>query len=124
MATFIGYNTVGQYKNYTLTDNDLIRRDLLNFFNIKQGEIPGRPNVGSSIWNLLFENQNSDTTQQISKEIQRAVDQDPRMALEDLQVYPQENGILIEVAIRTVSSTTAEQLRIFFDAQNQLATLA
>lgn len=124
MATFIGYNTVGQYKDYTLTDDALIRRDLLNFFNIKQGELPGKPEVGSSIWNMLFENQNSDTTEQITREIQRACNQDPRIALEQVDVYPQDNGILIEVAIRTVSNTTAEQLRIYFDAQNQTASFA
>lgn len=124
MANFIGYNTVDQYKEYTLTDNALIRRDLLNFFNIKQGELPGKPQIGSSIWSLLFENQNSDTTEQISREIRRAIDQDPRVGLTDLQVYPQDNGILVEVQIQTSASTTAEELRIYFDAQSQTASFA
>jgi hypothetical protein len=43
MATFIGFNTVDQFKKFTLTDFELIKRDLINALNIRQGELPGRP---------------------------------------------------------------------------------
>ena len=57
MATVIGYSSVGRYKNYTLTDFELIKADLLNALNIRQGEVPGRPDVGTSMWSLMFEPQ-------------------------------------------------------------------
>jgi hypothetical protein len=48
MATFIGYSTINQYKKFTLTDGELVKRDLLNAFNIRQGTLPGRPDYGST----------------------------------------------------------------------------
>jgi phage baseplate assembly protein W len=123
MATFIGYNTIGATKNYVLTDFELIKRDLLNFFNIRQGEMPGRPSYGTRIWALLFEPQNEETTQILQDEIQRGIDLDPRLRLDSLDVYPQNNGILIEVAVSTVTGVGPETLLIFFDEQNRVARL-
>jgi hypothetical protein len=57
--TFIGFNTQKQYKKFTLTDFALIKRDLLNAFNIRQGQLPGRPAYGTTLWDFLFENQQS-----------------------------------------------------------------
>jgi hypothetical protein len=71
MPAFIGFNTQNQYKKFTLTDGPLVKRDLLNAFNIRQGQLPGRPQVGTSLWDNLFENQDSVTEQSILSEIQR-----------------------------------------------------
>ena len=57
MATFVGYSTINRNKQFTLVDDDLIKRDLLNAFNIRQGELVGRPGYGTIIWSFLFENQ-------------------------------------------------------------------
>ena len=57
MTTFIGFNTIDQFKKFTLTDFDLIQRDLLNAFNIRQGQLPGRPGYGTTMYSFLFENQ-------------------------------------------------------------------
>jgi len=46
MPTFIGFNTQDQFFKFTLTDFELIKRDLSNAFNIQQGELPGRPGYG------------------------------------------------------------------------------
>jgi hypothetical protein len=40
MTTFIGFNTIDQFKKFTLTDFELIKRDLLNAFNIRPGQLP------------------------------------------------------------------------------------
>jgi hypothetical protein len=49
MATFIGFNTIDQNKKFTLLDFELIKRDLLNAFNIRQGQLVGRPGYGTVI---------------------------------------------------------------------------
>lgn len=121
MATFIGYSTINRYKTYTVTDFELIKRDLLNALNIRQGEMPGRPEVGTSMWSLIFEPQSAETTKQINREIQRVVAQDPRISISDINVYPQENGILVELQVDTVSGQNAEMLNLFFDQQQQRA---
>jgi|TARA_R110000803_G_scaffold33968_2_gene74296 phage baseplate assembly protein W len=121
MATFIGYSTINQYKSYTVTDFDLIKRDLLNALTIRQGEMPGRPNIGTTMFSLIFEPQGEPTNKAIIKEIQRVVAQDPRIQVNDINVYPQENGILIELEVDTVSGQQGELLNIFFNNQTMRA---
>lgn len=120
--TFIGFNTQGQYKKFTLTDYPLIKRDLLNAFNIRQGQLPGRPGYGTIIWDYLFENQVAETTTAIQREIQRVAGGDPRIFISDVQVYPQENGILVELQLTITPSTNVERLSIFFDLQQRNAS--
>lgn len=122
MTTYIGFNTINQNKKFTLVDFDLIQRDLLNAFNIRQGELPGRPEYGSTIWNYLFENQVEQLQQQIRDEVQRVVGGDPRLFLNDVQVFPQENGILIQLQVTVINTTNAQILSVFFDEQQRSAS--
>jgi len=121
MATFIGYNTINQSKNHTLTDFDLIKRDLLNALTIRQGESPMRPLNGTNIWNYIFEPQSPETVQLIETEIQRVVGLDPRIQIDNLAVFSQENGILIELQVETVAGVGVETLIILFDENSQSA---
>jgi phage baseplate assembly protein W len=122
MPTFIGFNTIKQNKKFTVVDFDLIKIDLLNAFNIRQGSVVGRPGYGTVIWNYLFENQTTETQTAIYAEIQRVCAQDPRIFISGIQVFPQENGMLIQLGLAVVPSTTAEQLSLFFDQQQRRAT--
>ena len=121
MATFIGFNTINQYKKFTVVDFDLIKIDLLNAFNIKQGQLPGRPSYGTTLWDNIFENQTQETTASIYNEIQRVCAQDPRIYVSSTQVFPQQNGVLIQVGLATVAGTNAQQLAIFFDQAQGVA---
>ena len=122
MTTFIGFNTINQFKKFTLTDFDLIQRDLLNAFSIRQGELPGRPGYGTTLYDFLFENQVEQISQQIRAEVQRVAGGDPRLTINDIQVFPQENGILIRLEITVINTTNAEILSIFFDEQTRNAS--
>lgn len=120
--TFIGYNTINQVKKFTLTDFDLIKRDLLNAFNIRQGEKPGKPEYGTVLWDYLFENQVEQLQNNIVNEVQRVAGGDPRLYISDIQVSPQENGILIELELTVVPTTDPERLSIFFDLVSRRAS--
>ena len=115
MATFKGFSTINRPKRYSVTDLELIKQDLLNAFNIKPGELPGRPAVGSTIWSLLFENFTEDTANSLTREIEKTIAIDPRLALDDVQIFNKDNGVLIELSVVTVPGTTVETLQIFFD---------
>ena len=119
---FIGFNTQGQYKKFTLTDFALIKRDLLNAFNIRQGQLPGRPAYGTVLWDFLFENQVEASQQAIEQEVQRVAAGDPRIFISQVVTFPQENGILIQVELTVTPSTDAERLSIFFDLQQRNAS--
>lgn len=124
MPTFIGFNTINQYGKYTLLDFALIKRDLANAFNIQQGQLPGRPSYGTTLWGFVFENQSAETQNAILAEIERVVSQDPRIVVTQANIYPQNNGLLIEVQIETVSGSNSETLSIFFDQQSNIATVS
>lgn len=124
MATFIGYSTIDKYKNYTITDFELIKQDLLNALNIRQGEIPGRPEVGTTIWGLIFEPQSPQTSQELTREIQRVVAQDPRISISNIDIFPQENGILVELEVETIAGQDAEFLNLFFNNQTLRAAFS
>jgi phage baseplate assembly protein W len=122
MPTFIGFNTINQNKKFTAVDFNLIKIDLLNAFNIRQGELVGRPGYGTVLWNYLFENQTQETQQLIYTEIQRVCAGDPRIFISGIQMFPQENGLLVQVGIAVVPSTNAQLLSIFFNQQQRTAT--
>ena len=120
--TFIGFNTINQFKKFTLTDFPLIKQDLLNAFNIRQGELPGRPDYGTLLWNFLFESQVEELQNNIVDEIQRVAGGDPRVFISDIQIFPQDNGILIQLELTITPSTDASRLAIFFDLVSRRAS--
>jgi len=122
MTTFVGFNTQNQYKKFTLVDFELIKRDLLNAFNIRQGQLPGRPAYGTILWNYLFENQVDSVQQGIINEVQRVAGGDPRIFISNINVYPQENGMLIELELQTVGGVNAEILSVFFNQTTRSAS--
>lgn len=122
MATFIGFNTIGQNKQFTAVDYDLVKIDLLNAFNIRQGELVGRPGYGTLLWNYVFENQTPETEAAIYQEVQRVCGGDPRIYLNSVNMFPQQNGILLELDLIVVPSTSAQRLSIFFDQQQRNAS--
>jgi phage baseplate assembly protein W len=122
MPTFIGFNTQDQFKKFTLVDDALIKRDLLNALNIRQGQLVGRPGYGTALWDNLFENQTNETDAAITREIQRVAGGDPRLQISEVDIFPQENGILIQILLTIVPSTDAERLSIFFDQQTRTAS--
>ena len=122
MTTFIGFNTQNQFKKFTLLDNALIKRDLLNALNIRNGQLVGRPAYGTSLWDNLFENQSADIQRNITQELQRVVGGDPRVQISELQLFPEENGMLIQMELIFVPGTNAESLSIFFDQSSRRAS--
>jgi len=122
MPTFIGFNTINQFKKFTLVDEALIKQDLLNAFNIRQGQLPGRPAFGTTLWDMLFESQTTETQAHIEAEVQRVAGGDPRIYVQSILAYPQENGILLEVELTFVPSSNAERLAIFFDQESRRAS--
>lgn len=122
MATFIGFNTINQNKKFTLVDFELIKRDLLNAFNIRQGELVGLPGYGTTIWDNLFENQTQETIRSITNEVERVAGGDPRLYISQVEVFPQQNGMLIQIALTMVPGQTAELLSVFFDQQTRRAS--
>ena len=122
MAQFYGYSTIGKAKKFRLEDFELIKRDLLNNLLIKQGEMPGRPNVGTEPWNYLFDSIDDATLKQLENQMRKSVEKDPRVKVEDIVFFQQNNGLLCELSVSTVQSSEAQLLKIFLDTETQTAS--
>lgn len=122
MTTFIGYSTVNQNKKFTLTDTDLVKQDLLNAFNIRMGQLPGVPGFGTNIHDFIFDPQDQSTTAGIYQEVQRVCAYDPRISVEDIQVFPWDNGFLLQLQITIVPANVTEMLNVLFNADTRSAT--
>jgi phage baseplate assembly protein W len=116
-------NSVVPGKKTRLVDVPLVVQDLVNALNIQKGEKVGNPSYGTTLWSFIFEPNTFDVTEQLKSEIRRVANQDPRLVLNTVAVYPQDNGILVEIEFAVSPFNQAEQVSLFFDQTTNNATL-
>ena len=118
MATFKGFTTLDRVKApFTITDQELIKRDLLNEFYTKKGERVMRPNFGSIIWDLLMDPNDGTLTDAVTEDIQRIVARESRVELVDLTVYVADHAISADVVLRYLPFNNTESLYLIFEKQ-------
>jgi phage baseplate assembly protein W len=122
MAYYRGYNTVDNIFGSTrLTESQLVRRDILNHFNVNQGESVMRPNFGTIIKSIVFEPLTEETQELIIDEVQRVVKSDPRVQMADMELQEFDSGIQVAMTLNYVNTDLSEQLFIKFDRDTQSA---
>jgi len=119
MPTFKGYNSIGQQKKFGITDFDLIKRDLLNAFLTRSGEISGRPDLGTEIWSYIFEPNISEIRNAIENEVRKIIRGDPRLELSSLDITYDHNTVILETAIIISPSTAPSKLFFTFEQNTQ-----
>ena len=102
-------------KKFRLVDEQLVIQDFLNALNIQQGQKVGNPGYGTTLWSFVFEPNTFDVQNMLETEIRRVANQDPRMIVNTVSAYPQENGILIEVEMAVTPFNNAQILSVFFN---------
>jgi phage baseplate assembly protein W len=118
MATFKGFTTLDRVKApFTITDQELIKRDLLNEFYTKKGERVMRPNFGSIIWDLLMDPNDGDLVNAVTEDIQRIVAKETRVELVDLTVYVADHAISADVVLKYLPFNNSESLYLIFEKQ-------
>ena len=120
MATlFKGFSTVDKVRApYTLTDADLVKRDLLNHFYARIGERIMRPTFGSVIWDYLMEPEDPETQEIIKEDIERIVKTDPRVQLEDINLTILDHTIQAEVKIKYLLLNSTDTLFLEYVSNN------
>ena len=123
MTTYRGFSTRLNAKKYRLTDFELAKQDMINYFEIRKGEKLMNPTFGSIIWDMLFEPLTEDTKQIITNDITRIVSYDPRLAVQQVAVTEQDNGFLIAIDVSYIPTDQTETIALNFDrANNKLIT--
>lgn len=102
-------------KKFRLVDAPLVIRDFLNAINIPQGQKVGQPQYGTTLWNFIFEPNTPDIQFKLENEVRRIASLDPRLQLNSLKAYPQEQGILIELEVAVAPFNQAQLLSLFLD---------
>jgi phage baseplate assembly protein W len=110
-------------KKYRLVDQQLVIQDFLNALNIQQGQKVGNPGYGTTLWSFVFEPNTFDVQNKLETEIIRVANLDPRMIVNTVSAYPQENGILIEVELAIAPFNNAEILSVFFNNSTNTAVI-
>jgi len=123
MPNFIGFNTIDKDKKFTMIDRDLIKRDLLNSFLLRAGTLPGRPEVGTQVWDYIFDPNDTTTRSAIDLEVRRIVGLDPRIVLNALEVVPTDNIVVVQLSVSLLPDYSTEEFYIKFIQDSQTATI-
>lgn len=101
---FKGFSTIPDGKNvltrnWTLTDLELVKRDILNQFMTVKGERVMMPTYGSIIWNLLFEQMSNTLVDQMVEDAKKIIKSDSRVEMDNISVRQFENGVILNIRI-------------------------
>lgn len=107
-------------KKFRITDEACVIQNFLNALNIQQGQKVGNPAYGTTMYSFVFEPNTSDVQFRLETEIRRVAQQDPRLTINQVSAFPQENGILVEIEMSVNPFNQARLLSLFVDqATNQ-----
>jgi phage baseplate assembly protein W len=111
-----GFSTVNSSnKSSKIYDFDLIKQNLLNQFNVRKGERVMNPNYGTVIWDIIYEPFTDEVKQQISDDVSKILNSDPRAYPIQINVDEQEYGMLLEVTMQYAGTDQVDYIRYVFD---------
>lgn len=118
-----GFSTVtGALETTKIYDFDLIKQDLLNQFNIRKGELVMNPEFGTIIWGLLYEPFTDDVKTQITSDVNRILNSDPRVVPTNIDIIESDYGFLMDVTLTSVETNQVDNLKITFDKSVGITT--
>ena len=119
--TYKGFSTISSESNtFSVYDLNLIKQDILNHFNIRQGERLENPTFGTIIWDILFEPMTEDLKQLIVKNVEDIINYDPRVTAQSVIVTTYESGLQIECILTYLPYNIQEAIQLKFDQANGL----
>jgi phage baseplate assembly protein W len=118
-----GFSTVNNINgNYVLYDFELIKQDLLNAFNVKQGERLMNANYGCIIWALIFEPLTPEVQDLIQQNVNVILNADPRVQAGNILITPYDTGLSIQCTLKYLPYNIQQDLQFQFDQNNGLLT--
>jgi phage baseplate assembly protein W len=117
-----GFSTIDtQSTSVKLFDQELIKQDILNQFNTRKGERLMNPEFGSIIWDLIYEPLTPSVKQQISTDIDRILESDPRVIPTAVNIVEQDYGFLLELTLTYKNLDVSDSMILSFDKRVGLA---
>lgn len=118
--TYKGFGSNNQNKKFKIYDIDLVKQDLINHFYIRRGEKLENPEFGTILWDMIFEPFTEQAKSLIAKDVERIVNYDPRIVVNEIQVDSTEFGIRIQIDVTYVPFNINEKMTLNFDKNNAI----
>jgi phage baseplate assembly protein W len=110
-----GFSTNTPDQNVKLYDFDVVKQDILNYFNTRQGERVMNPAFGCIIWDLLYEPFTADIKENINADVNRILTSDPRVNVQSINFTEYDYGIAAEINLTYVVTNQTDTLKLNFD---------
>ena len=117
---FVGFNTINQPNPpYTLTNIDIVKRDILNQFATPMGSRVMLPGFGTRIYEMLFDPFDDYTKNAIIEDAVRVVGDDPRVTLEQIDVFQQDQALNVVMVLNFVPEAVTDSLFVTFSLKDK-----
>ena len=116
---FVGFNTVDQpLPPYSLTNIQLIKRDLLNHFATPIGSRLMMPEYGTRIYEYLFDPFDEYTKNAIIEDATNVIGSDPRVELVNIGVFQQDQALNIVLDLLFKPESVTDNLFVLFSLKD------
>ena len=117
---FVGFNTVNQPNPpYSLTNIDIVKRDINNQFATPMGERLMLPDFGTNIYSYLFDPFDDYTKNAIIEDAVRVVQADPRVELVSIDVYQQDQALNIVMVLLFQPESITDSMFVSFSLKDK-----
>jgi phage baseplate assembly protein W len=118
-----GFSSVNvSSENFRLYDFELIKQDIINHFNVRQGERLMNPQFGCIIWALIFEPLTEQVKDIVLQNVNTIINYDPRVQAENVVITAYDTGLQIQCILKYLPYNIQQNLQLKFDQQNGLLT--
>ncbi len=117
---FVGFNTVDQPNPpYSLTNVDIVKRDINNEFATPLGSRVMLPNFGTLIPSYLFDPFDEYTKNLIIEDAVRVVQNDPRVELVNIDVFEEEQALTIVMVLLFKPESITDSMFVTFSLKDR-----
>lgn len=117
---FVGFNTVGQPNPpYSLTNIEIVKRDLNNHFATPVGSRLMLPGYGTRIYDYLFDPFDEYTKSAIIEDAARVISSEPRVELVSIDVFQEDQALTIVLILLFKPESVTDNLFVTFSLKDK-----
>ena len=117
---FVGFNTVGQPNPpYSLTNIEIVKRDINNHFATPMGSRVMLPSFGSNIFNYLFDPFDQYTKDMIIEDAIRVIEEEPRVSLVSIDVFQEDQALTIVMVLLFRPESITDSMYVTFSLKDK-----
>lgn len=117
---FVGFNTVGQPNPpYSLTNIELIKRDIENTFATPKGSRVMLPDYGTLIYDYLFDPFDEMTKNAIVEDAVNVISGEPRVQLVAIDVFQEDQALNVVMTLLFLPESVTDNLFVTFSLKDK-----